>query len=174
MPKKLDHMQNKILECAKKKMFEEGLNNVCLRSIAQECNIAVGTIYNYFKNKDMLIASIMYEDWQISLEKVDCEFEKISSIEEGFLIIYREIKEFIHLYCPIWKQSEDSTSSAYSRHYFVLEHISERINILLNKYSMHEEKCMSIILSECILSCVLHKQIEENEYLYFIKRIFKD
>ena len=39
-------------------------------SVANGCGIGVGTVYNYFSSKDMLIASFMAEDWLIRLKRM--------------------------------------------------------------------------------------------------------
>lgn len=173
MPKILDQMRDKILECAKNRLFEEGVNNFSLRDIAKDCDIAVGTIYNYFKSKELLIATIMLEDWKNILNKMDEGFINVCSIEEGFLLMYHSMQEFIQIYENIWSQSNASKNTSYSRHDLLQEQIKTRVDNLLSKFSYEDEKCMNIVLSECVLSCALHKEIDEKDYMFFIHRIFR-
>jgi len=71
MPKILENIKEQILEEAKKQVAENGYGKVTIRSVAKACGIGVGTVYNYFPSKDMLIASFMVEDWNGFLRKID-------------------------------------------------------------------------------------------------------
>ena len=63
MPKIIENVREQLLAEAKKQISERGYANTTIRSVAGECGLAVGTVYNYFPSKDMLIASFMAEDW---------------------------------------------------------------------------------------------------------------
>jgi AcrR family transcriptional regulator len=70
MPKIIENVREQLLAEAKKQIAERGYANTTVRSVAGACGIGVGTVYNYFKSKDMLIASFMLEDWQECLADV--------------------------------------------------------------------------------------------------------
>lgn len=59
MPKLIPDAKIKILSTARKQLFEKGYTGLILREVADQCAMAVGTIYNYFSSKDMLVAAIM-------------------------------------------------------------------------------------------------------------------
>ena len=63
MPKIIENVKEQLLAVAKRQISERGYAGTTIRSVAGECGLAVGTVYNYFKSKDMLIASFMLEDW---------------------------------------------------------------------------------------------------------------
>lgn len=63
MPKIIENVREQLLAVAKKQIEERGYANTTIRSVAGECGLAVGTVYNYFKSKDMLIATFVAEDW---------------------------------------------------------------------------------------------------------------
>ena len=63
MPKIIENLREELLTEAKRQIAERGYKNTTIRSVAAECGIAVGTVYNYFKSKDMLIASFILVDW---------------------------------------------------------------------------------------------------------------
>ena len=56
-----------------------------------------GTIYNYFSSKDMLVASIMAEDWLTSLRNMQNSCKVSSTIEQGVKAIYYEIHVYVQL-----------------------------------------------------------------------------
>ncbi len=70
MPKTIDNLREQLLEEAKKQVAEKGYAKTTIRSVAKACQIAVGTVYNYFESKDMLIASFMAEDWMICMRRI--------------------------------------------------------------------------------------------------------
>jgi AcrR family transcriptional regulator len=67
MPKKLENVRELLLLEARRQAEENGYGAVTVRSVAKECGIGLGTVYNYFPSKDMLIASFILEDWEKSL-----------------------------------------------------------------------------------------------------------
>ena len=63
MPKVLDRMERQLLETARRQVESLGYAKTTIRSVAAECGIAVGTVYNYFPSKEMLVATFVAEDW---------------------------------------------------------------------------------------------------------------
>ena len=70
MPKIIVNLRQQILNEAKKQLSECGYEKTTIRSVAQGCKIAVGTVYNYFKSKDILIASLVLEDWNDCIQSI--------------------------------------------------------------------------------------------------------
>ena len=87
MPKIIENLREELLAEAKRQIAERGYKNTTIRSVAAECGIAVGTVYNYFKSKDMLIASFILVDW----------LECVRSISEQPKEDRRRYLNFIHL-----------------------------------------------------------------------------
>ena len=104
MPKIIAEIYDKIINCTKRMMLENQNDNFSLRMIAKECDIAVGTIYYYFENKEMLIAKIHLEDWKKAMAKIDEEFKSISSLKDGIMVIYSEILDYCNIYGEYWNQ----------------------------------------------------------------------
>ena len=73
MPKIITNVREQLLTEAKRQIVETGYASTTIRSVASACNLGVGTVYNYFKSKDMLIASFMVDDWQECLAKMKQE-----------------------------------------------------------------------------------------------------
>ena len=70
MPKILPNVRRQLMNAARRQVAEEGYANTTIRSVAGECGVGVGTVYNYFPSKDMLIAAFMLEDWQACLGRM--------------------------------------------------------------------------------------------------------
>ena len=64
MPKIIENVREQLLAEAKKQISERGYASTTIRSVAGALGLAVGTVYNYFESKEMLIGSFVYEDWK--------------------------------------------------------------------------------------------------------------
>ena len=71
MPKIIENIREKLLEEAKRQVMEQGYSAMTIRSVASACGVGVGTVYNYFSSKDMLVASFMLEDWMKCLAVIE-------------------------------------------------------------------------------------------------------
>lgn len=173
MPKIIKEIYGKIMACTKQYMLENGNDQFSLRMIAKECGIAVGTIYNYFENKEMLIAMIHLEDWKKSMVKIDEEFLSISSLKDGIMVIYASILDFCDTYGKYWNQTQHESSLIKSRHYLVQEQIVEKVNKLLDLFECHDDKDMSVLLAEMILIAATTPNIGKEQLGKFVDRLFK-
>ncbi len=74
------HMKNKILGIAAPLFLKQGFENVDMRTIAREADIAVGTLYNYFPNKRVLFFQVFETGWEEVLDRINslCTNEKTS------------------------------------------------------------------------------------------------
>ncbi|MBO5500763.1 MAG: TetR/AcrR family transcriptional regulator [Clostridia bacterium] len=68
MPKIIENLRDQLLQEARKQIAERGYTGTTIRSVAGACGVGVGTVYNYFSSKEMLIAAFMMEDWQKQLD----------------------------------------------------------------------------------------------------------
>ena len=64
MPKIIENVREQLLAEAKKQISERGYASTTIRSVAGSLGLAVGTVYNYFESKEMLIGNFVYEDWK--------------------------------------------------------------------------------------------------------------
>ena len=56
--------KEKILKESRDLVAEEGLDALSIRKLAKKCDLAVGTIYNYFSSKDDLMISTIESVWE--------------------------------------------------------------------------------------------------------------
>ncbi|MBQ3865734.1 MAG: TetR/AcrR family transcriptional regulator [Clostridia bacterium] len=70
MPKVIENLREKLLEEARRQVGERGFGRTTIRSVAQACGVATGTVYNYFPSKEMLVATFMAQDWRDLTESV--------------------------------------------------------------------------------------------------------
>ena len=56
--------KEEILKAGRKIAQEKGLSAINMRSVATKCNIALGTLYNYYSNKDELVLAVIESIWK--------------------------------------------------------------------------------------------------------------
>ena len=167
MPKIIEGAREKILVNAKKRLFENGYQHLSLREVAKESGIATGTIYNYFANKDYLIASIMLEDWEKAVEKMDANVTSAANVKEGVFEICRAIDEFCDIYASIWNQpavAAAATPDLQHRHEFLAGQIGERVNRLLENKGYAEKNDFNALIVEVILTSNGKEKVREQLY----------
>ena len=108
MPKIIENLREQILEEAKKQLMEGGYAKTTIRSVASACGIGVGTVYNYFRSKELLISTFMLEDWYkctIRMSELDT-----TDTDTFFRGVLSELKGFSEKYSYLF-QDKDAASA---------------------------------------------------------------
>ena len=71
MRKKEDALCGQLLGYAREIVAEQGPGALSIREIAGRAGIAVGTVYNYFVNKNDILLALTEEYWQDAMEEMD-------------------------------------------------------------------------------------------------------
>lgn len=71
MPKKIANPEELILKHASELISEEGYKNFNIRNVAERSGLSIGTIYNYFSNKNDLIAHLIEFHWEEFYSRID-------------------------------------------------------------------------------------------------------
>ncbi len=173
MPKIIGDARRQILLAARRTLFAEGYSGLSLRGVAQDCSIAVGTIYNYFKDKDTLIASVMFEDWEKTLAQMDEVCAAAPSAEEGLAGIEQALRQFAQLYTSVWEQfsrAGGSSGVVSSRHQMLRGQISQRISALLDRLG-YEDAVLAPLLAETVLAAALQPDIGPEQIRRLARRM---
>lgn len=177
MPKKIENIKEEILVIAKKKLKEEGYETLTIRSLAKECKIAVGTVYNYFENKDILIAMVMRQDWKLALDKMHIATENAHSIEEGMRYIYNALLEFSNQYKSTWKEYAGTSNPMLlinERHGKLRSQISKFLQKLVLTYSEETSLEFCDIFSDILLQTATQDEVSFEVLNRLIIRTFKE
>jgi len=97
MPTKLDK-RTRILRSAVKVFAQKGFYNSKVSEIAQNANVADGTIYLYFKNKDEILISIFEEELGKFISEVQRELDAEATIVS-------KIEKYIHAHLRFVKKN---------------------------------------------------------------------
>lgn len=165
MPKIIEGAREKILANARKRLFENGYQHLSLREVAKESGIATGTIYNYFANKDYLIANIMLEDWVVTMEKMEEQVTCASGVREGIMDICHSMDEFCAIYAGVWQQpsvAAAATPDLEHRHQFLTNQIGEKVSRLLEDKGYGDKKQFNVLIVELILASVGKEEVRKQ------------
>jgi len=155
MPKLIDNLRNRILDSAKRMLAEKGYQGLTVREVAEECGIASGTVYNYFKSKEMLVATIIGNSWITTLTETDKAISKAKTVSEGLFSVFDGLESFCLLYRDLWKEyggenSEDVLNP--QRHSWLVDALSQRVAIVLEQNGYESEYKICQLISEIMLS----------------------
>ncbi len=109
MPKIIDGIEEKIYNAAYELFSKRSYESVNMKMVANKTGIAVGTLYNYHKNKKSLYLSVLENSWEETLTKLDKimksedEGEKFKSL---ITILYNEISARKGIAQELMKSSE--------------------------------------------------------------------
>lgn len=172
MAKKIQNAKEKIFSVAKKHLFEKGYMGLTLRQVAAQSGIAVGTIYNYYPSKDMLVASIMAEDWLVSIEAMETACTDALTVEQGVRVIYDAITDYIQKYEPIWSEYKGIPNGFGQYKSMLRKQLSNLIARLLELLGHKEDVGLCPLLSETILTCAIQTDIPYSSLFQMINRLF--
>lgn len=89
--------RNRILKSAVKVFAQKGFYNAKVAEIAKGADVADGTIYLYFKNKDEMLISIFEEEMARFIRKIEQELATTDDIIEKIKIFIRTHLEFVKI-----------------------------------------------------------------------------
>ena len=125
MPKIIENLKEQLLAEAKKQIWEYGYAKTTIRSVASACGVGVGTVYNYFSSKDMLIASFVFEDWKKHL----ADMSALSDSDPRALLqgVYDSLRRFADQNEALFSDADAAkliSGAAASRHKLLREQIA--------------------------------------------------
>jgi AcrR family transcriptional regulator len=156
MPKIIENIRENLLAEARRQVMEQGYAAMTIRSVAKACSVGVGTVYNYFTSKDMLIASFMLEDWQQCMQniKVGCGITS----ETALKCIYDELKHFMEQHLTLFQDESAGVSFATAlpqRHGQLRSQIAEPLLPFCEKQDKAEPRFLAEFVAESMLNWTL-------------------
>ncbi|MBA4348163.1 MAG: TetR/AcrR family transcriptional regulator [Clostridiales bacterium] len=89
--KKDTELRERLIKCAIRIEYSDGVDAINIRRLAAEANIAVGTVYNYFDCKQDVLLALTEDFWTTALEEM-----KNNITEERFSIQIARILTYLH------------------------------------------------------------------------------
>lgn len=175
VPKIIEDLHDRILAQAEKELFEKGYSSMTMRGVAEGCGIAVGTVYNYYKSKDVLVAQIMLRDWVRIMNTVKLHCESSISIHEAFHEMYNGVVEFSDTYGSVWRQYGKDISVRREmpmQFDWLIKQLSDILKEVLVRCHNEEDEYMPVFLSEILLNTATKKDFEYENIARLLYRIF--
>lgn len=165
MPKIIPNIREQLLTEAKKQISEQGYGKTTIRSVANACNLGVGTVYNYFNSKDMLIATFMAEDWAHCLARL----EHPSSYEPKSILkgIYDVLVEFTSRYGTIFSDRDAAKTFAATfaeRHKMLRDQLVDKILPIFRESDVEDKEFLAQHIAESLLTWTVAGVSFEKQY----------
>ena len=165
MPKILVNIKETLLAEAKRQVMEQGYSAMTIRSVASACGVGVGTVYNYFPSKDILVASFMLEDWMICKAAIDEGCAAEQAPEAALRCIYDELRSFSQKYEKLFRDENAGTAFALSfeqRHKLLCEQLATPLRPLCEKQTRADAGFLALFIAESMLTCIQNECGYEN------------
>lgn len=121
MPKIIENLPQKLAEEAKRQIREVGYEAMTIRSVAQKCQVGVGTVYNYYPSKEALVAAFMLEDWKGCIASIEASAETAQEVTPILREIHRCLGDYVRRHQSIFQDKGAAASvSGISGHYHAL------------------------------------------------------
>ena len=172
MPKIIEDVENRILRAARERLLGGDLSSFSARGIAEDCGIAVGTIYNYYRDKESLMGAVMAQDWQAELQKAAARIATVDSPEEGILCLYGSIRSFSASYAAVWANyptGESFGALFRARHKLLLSQIEGQLSALFDRFELVLPSGQRTLLSELIIAASQHPEVGAEDLISFIR-----
>lgn len=166
MPKIIPDLKKRILDAARERIKAGEEIGFSMRSIAAECGISPGSIYNYHKDKVSLIAAVMMDDWGRTLEQMNLSARTAVSFAKGMEELRITLQNFIGRYRKVWHTFDNgagTVESQNSRHREMMAEIRKPVTALLGRFGKAEDERIAGLLGEMVLSAALHSDISPRE-----------
>lgn len=175
MPKIIENLENKILEVANDELFKKGYSEMTMRSVADACGIAVGTVYNYYKSKDVLVAKIMLVDWNRIIEQITLDCASVQNIHEGFKVMFDGVCDFVEKYDHVWTQYGKEVSirrKMPAQFDWLITQLATILNEILVRCHNEQDEYISVFLAEILLNAAAKRDFEYENISRVLKRMF--
>ncbi len=149
MPKIIENLSEKLItECAGQ-IESNGYRAMTVRSVARECGVGVGTVYNYFSSKDDLVAHSLLRDWNGRMEKIRKCADEDPDSRTLCRCIYGEISGFMESHAELFSDSRARKSfevSSRQYHSLLRDQLAEPLK------SVCEDLCCAEFAAEALLT----------------------
>lgn len=102
MPKIIEDLKDNLIAEAKKQIEQNGYDALTIRSIAKGCGVGVGTVYNYFPSKELLVATYLLEDWQECVHTIQDAASAAEDPRPVLRCIFRQLTDFANRHNTIF------------------------------------------------------------------------
>lgn len=155
MPKIIENIREKLMEEAKRQIMENGYSAMTIRSVAKACGVGVGTVYNYFPSKDMLIANFVLDDWIQTMAAINKGMIEAENVEMALRCMYEELLAFREKNRKLFADENAGASygaSSMNRHNLLCEQLAAPLKMWTEKQTRVDADFLARFIAESMLS----------------------
>lgn len=122
MPKIIEHLEQRLMEEARRQAAEGGYPAVTIRSVAEACGVGVGTVYNYYPSKDALLAAFLLQDWKVRVDHIVQNGAQTETVQPVLYSMWQQLHGFLTDHAGIFQAEEAAAGfgTAVGRYHSVL------------------------------------------------------
>ena len=161
MPKIIENLRERILDAAREALDADGWRALSIRALAQRVGVAPGTLYNYFSDKEEIVATLALADWQDALARMDVIAARVTDLEQGLVALCDELNAFSDVYRPTWQQYEGGSASSYLTRYhrMLREQVARPVRIVTERACREDLAPLADVLAEALLACSVNEDL---------------
>ena len=174
MPKIINGVRENAIKCAGELIASGEYDSLPMRKIAERCDIAVGTLYNYFKSKEDLLLAVINEDFEDALAVIDRDCLEAQNISDGVCAICRGLRKFAE--GPVGSKTATVMSGLGSLLGTDFEKklrasVSERIEKVLLDHGYNHNRATTPAVTEVIISLSARCELNIDSILLLLRTI---
>ena len=161
MPKIIENLRERILDTAREALVADGWRALSMRALAQRVGVAPGTLYNYFSDKEEIVATLALADWQDALARMDAVAAAATDLERGLCDLCDELNAFSDAYRPTWQQYEGGSASSYLTRYhrMLREQVARPVRAVTERAGRADLAPLADVLAEALLACSVNADL---------------
>ncbi len=168
MPKSVLCDKKEIYERVKKLFLVNGYSGVDIKTIANECKMAVGTFYNYYENKEEIFCEIISDSWNLFFETLKRK-KVLNEFIEGIYYYIKDNKGFGLTFKSIPIEKANNVNDLYSK---VVDDVAGSIvNFVKDDYKDIGRR-LSLSLFMSVILFTNSYEFKDKDNLEFIYNLF--
>lgn len=110
MPKIIENLKERLRQEAFRQIEEVGYGAMTIQSVARQCGVGVGTVYNYYPSKDAMLMEYIRRDWEKCFASI-CTVSYYSRTYDAVIrCIYDQLAGFNTKYASMFREDTAANS----------------------------------------------------------------
>ncbi|WP_148265293.1 TetR/AcrR family transcriptional regulator [Desulfosporosinus orientis] len=130
----IDVSREDILKIGMEMLTSGNVRSLTLRDLSSQTGVSVGTLYNYFGNKEQLKREVLGYFWKLAMHQesvLDCEnIDFISHVEQGYSIFFRNFQK---IHNSMSNNTSNTANKCDMQANFPVKHISEKLESWIDR-----------------------------------------
>lgn len=172
MPKVIPGLKERIIASARKRILESENHDFSTRELAEDCGVAAGTIYNYFRTREELLTSVMMEDWEDCIMTMEKLAERADGPDDGLRQMEDQLRRFTEKFRPVW-QGHAAPSPGGEFHHRLIAQIEKPLSRLAERFDLSQDPEELKVATEILLAVSLQEKETLERVLPVMRKIMR-